>query len=275
MARVIYEFKTKEDFIDYLGLIIEHLQKCLWRIKRYNKKIEDICLKRIQDVYPKVDELSLEVVYSLYEDKEFIENKSKIAPISYYKYIELDEMIKYVELKILNLIGDRTKDAVSYIKFRTEYKKFVERNSSVNDNTNLTELPLEITEKINQCYKARNFGAHLGDSNFIAQKKYKEQQLADFKSKYGLDVSSSVYKSGYFFINRYEYVEFEWLLNTYVHTKNNISIFSSVFQQIRRDYQHLVGRKVTFMPLDNRILPFDYNSISAESIDLQFNKKKK
>lgn len=274
MVKIYYEFQDKNDFINYLGLIIEQLQKCIWRLKYYKKQVEKICLNTYQELEPGTSKISIEVLKNLITDKKYGEKRKRIRPIPYYKYAELNDRLSYVNLKILNIIGDQTKDAVSYKKFLEkvrEYNKAREKNNE--DIIQLDELSQDIREILNQANNSRNYSAHIGDSVFISQKLYRDQQLEGIKRVLNIDLGNKL--NEIILVNKYEYVDVEWMFSLYITFTQNLGSYLTVFQQIRRDYSKLIGKKVDIQRGDNEVLSFDFSKISFDSFDMQFTKRKK
>ncbi|MED4461872.1 hypothetical protein [Metabacillus fastidiosus] len=271
MVKVFYDFETKQDFIDYLGLLIEHLQKYLMRYKYYRTEIEEICLEKYKEIKPEAEGISVDLILELLKEENYSEERKRFKLFPYYKYIKLSDMLNFINLKILNIIGDRTQEAVSYMKFRDKVKAFNKKTCS--DLIELDELTQDINEKLNKCNKSRNYLAHIGDSVFIAQMEYRNKQLKDFEKNLGLDFSKSLKNK--IIVNRYDYADVEWIFNLFIEYKRALPIYLSIFQQIRRDYTKLIGETVTIETFTDRILPFDYADISMNSIDMQLTARKR
>lgn len=264
---VKYKLETKDDFIDYLRLIIEQMQKYMWRYKYYQKDIEKSCLAIIRGLKLELElDLPLgEVIEALYDDPEYSTIRSKAKPYPYYKYVEATERLKYVNLCILNLIGDKTKDAISFAKFRKSIDVLQKSNKGLS--FSLDELSISLKEKINECYRARNLQAHLPDSRFIAQKEYRLKQIKEFHNEFGIDLTKVPKET--ILVNKYEYVDIEWVFSEYLQSIHNQKIYSSIFQQMRRDYTKLVGKRTVIETINNEVLPYDYSIISYNSLDMQ------
>ncbi|HEF5707173.1 TPA: hypothetical protein SAX33_000792 [Bacillus cereus] len=275
MVKVTYSFETKRDFIDYLGSIVEKLQKYLWRIKHYNKNLKTICLDKYKEAYPNISDISPKMLIDLINHEEYSSKKEIFKPIPYYKFMKLDDSVNFVNLKILNIIGDRTKEAASYRKFLDQIKEYNKKQDPENL-IQLSDLSQNLNELLNQCYKSRNYKAHIGDSVLISQNEYRKKQLDDYTQQTGLNVTRMKEQTKHVVIvNRYEYADIDWLFGLYLTTNNNIDLYTTIFQQIRRDYSKLVGEKTIIEPFPNRILPYNYAKITNDSIAMQFTKPKK
>lgn len=275
MVKITYTFENKSDFIDYLNSITEKLQKYLWRIKQYNKKAKTLCLNKYKEIYPNVSDITPKVLLDLISHKDYLSKKKKFRPIPYYTFMQLDDSVNFINLKILNIIGDRTKEAVSYRKFLDQIKEYNKKQDSKNL-IQLNELSQDINELLNLCYKHRNYKAHIGDSVLISQKQYRQQQMEEFSKQTGLDFSAMKGQIQHLVIvNRYEYVDVDWLFALYITTSNNIEQYVTLLQQIKRDYSKLVGKTTEIHPFPNEILPYNYAKITNDSVDMQFKKPKK
>lgn len=265
MVKVYYDFQCKEDFIVYLGLIIENLQKCIIRMKRYTKDVESICLNVYKEYDANATAVNTEYLQELINLEDYQDIRKKFKPIPYYKYIELSDRINYISLKIMNLIGDRTKEAVSYRKFLDSMKSYNKKNTE--NPIELSNLNEKILNLLNRCYRSRNYLAHVGDSVFLSQKEYRQKQIVDLKETTNIDLGKFTEHNIY--INRFEYVDVEWMFQLYLANKNSLSLFSTIIQQIKRDYSKLTGRKVELQNLQGSVLPFNFAKISLDSIDMQ------
>ncbi|AXM89396.1 hypothetical protein CI793_09620 [Anoxybacillus ayderensis] len=274
MGKIKYNLETKDDFIDYLGLIIEQVQKQMWRYRRYLSEVEDLCRTKIKEYDSEINEVSLETIIKVLNDPLYMQNRAKIKPIPFYKYAEIRDKLEFVNLRLLNLIGDKTKEAVSYAKFRKTAEKLEERllKEGKESIIQLDNLSTDIQQKINECYKARNYVAHWADTKFIAQKEYRTSQLKEFEQIFEVDFINS--HKHIIMVNRYEYVDIEWLFELYVAYKKNQKIYSSIFQQMRRDYTKMVGKPTEITPIQGKVLPFNFSLISQQSVDMQFKKDK-
>lgn len=272
MVKVYYEFNKKEDYIIYLGLIIEHLDKYLARYKHYNIGVRELCLEKCREIRPEVTEISVELLTELFEDENYSEERKKYKLVPYYKYMRLSDMLNYISLKILNIIGDRTKEAVSYIKFRDKIKEVTKKGSTLD--FELDDLSQEINEKLNICNKSRNYLAHIGDSVFKSQLEYRQQEIKSFSQQFGIDsdkLQEDMQKK--IATKRYDYVEVEWMYDLFINYKKSLPIYLSIFQQIKRDYSKITGTKIDIEKFQNRVLPFDYSKITLDSIEMQSKRK--
>ncbi|PAQ15093.1 hypothetical protein CD798_08605 [Bacillaceae bacterium SAOS 7] len=272
MVKVYYDFTKKQDYIDYLSLIIEHLEKYLSRYKYYHIEIKEICLNKYKELKPDATEISVDLILELVQEKNYNVEREKYKLIPYYKYIKLSDMVSYINLKILNIIGDRTKEAVSYLKFRDKVKERLKKGLELD--FELDELTQEISEKLNKCNLSRNYVAHIGDSVFISQMEYRKNQMEDYTKQLGIDFKFIKDISNNFItVNKYDYVDVEWIYHMYLNYKNTISIYLSILQQIKRDHKKMTGKKVDVYKISNRNLPFDYSQISRDSVDMQIKPK--
>ncbi|MCM0627023.1 hypothetical protein M5J14_21215 [Lysinibacillus sp. OL1_EC] len=270
MVKVIYDFKNIEDFESYLRLLIENLDKYLIRYKSYHREIKKLCLEKYQEIEPEAKDINSDILLKMIISDNYIDTRENFSPITYKKYGKYKDMVTYVQLKILNIIGDRTKEAASYYKFRDAVKKY---NNNFEPKILLDELTQDINEKLNGCYRSRNYLAHTGDSVFISQIEYRRKQAEEWKEQSGLDFEKI--KKDKIIVNKYDYVDIEWLFELLIIYERAIPIYISLHQQMRRDLNKISGRKIEIMQFPSKTLPFDFAVISKHSWDMQFKSKKK
>lgn len=255
MAKVdrIYKLESKEDFQEYLKLIIEHSYKCLDRYKMYHREIEDECLNILKTNGINIEKISVQILRDLLENLDG-EQGSKLMGIKveFKKYTDLRSKIIPDSSKLVNLLGDRTKEAVSYLKFRDELKKF--------DSTILNELNEDLQATLNKLYQSRNLMHHVTDSQLISQQEYRKKQKEIF--------GGLIYKpeDGIITINKYNYVEIGWILELYITSCSSIQMFKEVIQQMKKDYSVLIGKSMRIERAFLDVLPFNYAQISHNAI---------
>lgn len=278
MVKVYYDFKDRDNYAAYLGLIIEHLDKYLTRYKHYYREIKKLCLEKYQELRPESTEISEESIIKLVTNKNYPKEREKYKLIPYYKYMEISDMVNYINLKILNIIGDRTKEAVSYYKFRDKLKK----ENSDTLGFELDDLSQEVKEALNECNSSRNYLAHIGDSSFISQLNYREEQLKETIELFNSNTSSNLsldnireLKKYIISSNRYEYVDVEWIYQVFISYERSLPIFSLLFKQMKKDYAKIAKlENVTVERMQNRVLPFNYSQITIDSVEMQRKRKK-
>ncbi len=257
-----FELVGKEDFISYLCLLIDFVYKNLKRYNKYFKEYEKTCFEIYQVYDPEAKKISKDLILTMLKDPRYLSFRNTID-LSFDGFSEIQDKARGVSIRLLNSIGDRTKEAMSYNKFRSEVKsrKRILSEENKEDFLVLDDLSQEQNEILNDFYKARNFEAHLPDLKFISQQKYRKKQ----KIESGLPMH--IVPKEIVFINRYEYIELEWLWMGYIdHTDFKESV-EKIFQQIKRDYSKLVGKSMSISLIDNKYLPADYIEISNEAIN--------
>lgn len=148
----------------------------------------------------------------------------------------MEDKIGNVQAQILNLIGDRTsKGGVSYWRFRNEYKKMKEKNNL----PILEEFPEKFNKTMNEIYTVRNYSHHMTDAKFIEWKNYREKQLIEAGHKL-----FEVWPSEEIVIDRYEYVEIEWIWQLVLSQIEFKKIVKEVLMQMKKDYSILYGKSI-------------------------------
>ena len=164
------------------------------------------------------------------------EKNYKITKYRYLDYKAMEDKIGNVQAQILNLIGDRTsKGGVSYWRFRNEYKKMKEKNNL----PILEEFPEKFNKTMNEIYTVRNYSHHMTDAKFIEWKNYREKQLIEAGHKL-----FEVWPSEEIVIDRYEYVEIEWIWQLVLSQIEFKKIVKEVLMQMKKDYSILYGKSI-------------------------------
>lgn len=263
-----FKFESKTDFKIYLGLLIEHVYKHFSRYKEYFNELQEMTLKYIgkfdggnHDIDKKNVILEIEKVSKFRNYSEL----RKTIIISYKEYKELEDKLATPSNELLNFFGDRTSNAVSYIKFRDVVKDRKKKFSkqSKEDDLKLDELEEQIRQNLNGLNEARNYHHHIPDTKFITQWEYREKQLQEF----GL-----IDMEKFFEIIRpefYEKIDIEWLWHLYKVSKARYETYDILFQRMKKDYSILIGTSMSIMP--DRIetsLPVEYGIMSFNSYKL-------
>lgn len=204
-----FALDKKEDFIEYLLFLINHTQIYMKSHKRYLKEMEQII-----------------------ENMGLRENPSK--KINPTMYDDLRNKISTPGNMLLNILGDETKTAISYRKFRVIVKRRMKKNKL---DIGLEELPEEIWEILKELNICRNWGLHIPESLLVAEvetrKMAEKEKGVVFIRNYN-PIKNTVYN----------YYEGGWIVDLYEECAHIHSGFSKVFQQMKKDYSKLIGESM-------------------------------
>jgi len=231
-----YNLDNKENFIIYLRGLIIMTHKHISVYKRY------------------VDELDKYIKENEYD-------KIKTACIDPFIYFEYKDKMDGVLAYLLNLIGDETKTAMSYRKFRN----FAKKRQSKGLELDLTELSEEIKFILNEFNNLRNWSLHVPESLFTAQ--------FEIAKKYGLE-KNSMNTSSTIIIPEFSTYEAEWLVDLLKEHKNIYSGSRKVFQQMKKDYSLLVGESMRIEKKHHNVRPVKDMDIPRISYEIQRGKYK-
>lgn len=269
----VYEFKNINDITIYLNLMIELTIKHYSRYKDYFKELEDLYLNKISNITNlNIEEIKSSSLEALLENKEIFNkyiNNRKNYKIKFYDFKSFEDKLNTPKLILANLIGDRSKNAVSYLGFRDRIDKF---NKTFGDKKiELQELDENKKRILNDLNKSRNYEHHITDAKFIEWKNYREKQLQLF-----LQEMSTVVKwpSNEIVVDKYEFVEIEWLMQLYSANKNFKDNIETILQQMKKDYSKLIGENIQVTQKQKDILPLKTFEISLDGIRRHFGKLK-
>lgn len=225
-----YKFIDKTDYIFYLSEII---------IDVINKK------ERIESC--------LEEVNSILRDNP----KAKIIESGLYDSIS-DTIIRPLQY-LFNLLGDESKHAVSYKKFRKQL--FSKRSFLGIELEQLNEDEKKILEEFNQL---RNWGLHIPESIY-SEKKVFFKMNSDFIME----------NKNKIIIPKYENFEIKFLENFKNETGDVLIEIEKILSRMKDDYRILIGGDFEISYEQNHHKSFAIMDIVSNSWDVQTNKKDK
>lgn len=161
-------------------------------------------------------------------------------------YEKHNDKIQRISSKLLNLFGDLQKESISYYKFR---KTLVKRNIEVNDL--LGKIPEDIRSLLSSANEARNWGLHEPESLLTAHfdnikklwpKEHVEYYLTNFT-----EINIPNFKN----------VEAKWLISLYQECLSSQNCNNAIYEQMIKDYETLIGNKVTINERTVNIRPFE------------------
>lgn len=224
----IYMFKVKEDYIFYLSeLIIDTIQKSK-RLKKYENEIEYLLKNN--------------------PGKKFIEAEF---------YESFSDKTSRLFQYIFNLIGDETKQAVSYRKFR----KILYKNKRLL-NIEINNLTTDEEFIIGEFHKLRNWSLHIPESIFVHKREFFKID-DDF-----INNNKSIIAVDYF-----QYFEIEFLKKQkeeIIQVLNGVEI---ILTKMKEDYSKLVGGKVDYQDDLMQIKPYAIMEVAEKSWNTQKGRK--
>lgn len=233
----IYKLETKENFIIYLRRLIQSTYTNMEMHKRYLGELKDY----------------------ISENKIEADSTKKINP---YIYMDFKNKISGPSNMLLNLIGDESKSAMSYKKFRAMVKK---RQANGLD-LGLLELNEEITNILNQCNVNRNWALHIPESLLTAEREY---------VKFAKDITGSKDIYNPIKMVKFSSYDAEWLINLLACVEASHEIYQKSFQQMKKDYSILLGESVSIVLANCGDRPLDDIGIAELSMNIQTGKYKK
>jgi hypothetical protein len=223
----IYKFREKEDYIFYLSEIISDTIKYKERLKRYLDEINDLL---------KANPHSKVIDTVLYESVS-----DKIKAILYY---------------LFNLLGDESKSAISYRKFR---KLLVKGNSCLD--IKLEALSNEEAQISNSFNQLRNWGLHIPESLFTNKRKVFEITSGEI-DKYKETVALEVY----------EYFEIEYLTTLKSEIDSVVESIEILEKRMQQDYSKLISGDFKVSLIHLKVKPYKIMDVVEASFNTQTNK---
>ena len=206
-----FNFTDISDYIFYLSeLIIDTIQK-KERIEYYLKEIENVI-----ETNPKAKLINADI-YDAISDKT-------MRPMQY----------------IFNLLGDESKKAVSYRKFR----KILFNNKS-KLGIQLDKLNLEEESILGQFNQIRNWGLHIPESLFLQKKSF-------FK----MDKDFILENKKKIIIPKYDNFEIEFLHKFKGEIQEVVTAIEIILTRMKSDYEALIGETFELEYEDNFVKPY-------------------
>lgn len=195
MALRTYLFNSKDDHIYYFNYLI---QEVLNFKDQFNACLNDMT--------------------------ELDSSLSKDSTIETLQFEALSRRKDGILRFLCNLLGDETKGAISFKKYRKRLKKDANKYG-----INLPELPCSILEQLNFLNQLRNWSLHYPESLLIAERTLLQDTIQ----------SDLIYRANYKFYER------EYLTNMIKELTNLNNYFEDIFNQMINDYEFLIGKKVS------------------------------
>lgn len=228
----------KEDFIYYLRDIINTTARYLIRLKRYVKELEEFI-----------------------ETQSLNDDNSKMA--STIEYESFFDKIRHVETVLMNLIGDKTKQALSYNKFR----EIADKRMSKGLELNLEKLSDEMKKDLNRFNNWRNTNLHIPLSLLTSTRELAEQRVAENPELFGHVPNNPIY------VDQYEFQYASLFLMMLNSSKEFYEISRGMHQQMKRDYSKLIGESVSII-LDRKKVMTIEDHITVNQMSNEKNRRK-
>ena len=220
MALRHYSFNSKYDHVYYFNYLIEE-------VLNYKNQL-NVCLNEMIELNSSSNVDNIEV--------------SQFEALSRRK----DGILRF----LCNLLGDETKGAVSFRKYRKKLKKDAPKYGIT-----LPELPNSISTQLNFLNKLRNWSLHYPESLVIASK---ELLQCEIRSDLILSTNYKFYEKQY--------------LNKMVEELSALNnSFEEIFNQMIQDYELLIGKKVLVVKSPVTLKMYDLMDPVSASWDMQTN----
>lgn len=224
-----FKFNDKADFIFYLAELITDLIQKRDRLDDYGKEVKSILKNN--------------------PNAKFIQSKI---------YWTISDKTNRVFQYLFNLIGDESKKAVSYRKFR----KILFKQKS-NLKIEIEKLPQSEAENIGEFNQLRNWGLHIPESIFL-------QKKAFFKidSKFIMENKKTIP------IPTYDYFEIKYLSELDREIQEVLNGTNQVLKRMKDDYSKLIGEELIIEYEKNQVKTYVFMNAVQKSWDVQKGKLK-
>jgi hypothetical protein len=228
-ANTYFKFNEKADYIFYLAEVITDLIQKNDRLERYRNEIQLILKDN--------------------PNAKFIQSEI---------YETISDKVNRVFQYLFNLIGDESKKAVSYRKYRKIL--FNARNSL---KITINELPQKEAEILGEFNQLRNWGLHIPESLFLQKKVF-------FK----IDTDFILTNKKIIPIPTYDYFEVKFLMEMGREVQEVLDASNLILGRMKNDYSILIGEKLEIEYEKNQVKPYAFMSAVQNSWDVQKGKLK-
>lgn len=206
-----YKFKQQADYVFYLSEIIADTVKYKDRLNRYRLEVDNL--------------------FELNPDAKIVQTEL---------YESISDKTKAIFYYIFNLLGDESKNAVSYRRFR---KILIKNQKELNIKIeNLSNEEAAISNLLN---KHRNWGLHIPESLFVSKRK-----VLDLDASF---IMEHCYKIP---LPQFSYFEIEYLEKLKDDIDNVISAIEVLEKLMRKDYSKLIGKDFALYPDLMQVKPY-------------------
>lgn len=223
----IYKFREKEDYIFYLSEIISDTVKYKERLVRY-----------------------------LCEINELIESNPEAKVIDTVLYESISDKTKAILYYLFNLLGDESKSAISYRKFR---KLLVRGNACLGVKfESLSNDEAQISNGFNQ---HRNWGLHIPESLFTNKREIFQITAIEI-DKYKETIPLEVY----------EYFDIKYLTSFKSELDDVVSSVEVLEKRMMQDYLKLTGVNFQVSLIHLQVKPYEIMDVVQASLNTQTKK---
>lgn len=212
-----FEFKSKENFIQYLWFIIRSTFIQLERHRHYLQQLKSLIVDRACD-----------------------EPGSKVPAQVYH---DISDKIGFINLQLTNLFGDHADKAVSYKKFRHEANK---RN--IDFDLQLLPLDGKTAELINEINTVRNWGLHIPESLVTAEFEVRNRMM---------ESSELTMQYNPILVGNHLYYDAKFMTTLRDENIEARKIYSTIFHQAKKDYSVLVGQPTNISWVEYEYRPIE------------------
>lgn len=215
-----FKFNDHTDYIFYLAELITDCYQKTDRLKKYEQEIEQLILTN-----PNAKFIQTEL-YETLSDK-------------------VNRLFQYIS----NLLGDESKKAVSYRKFRK--KLYKEKNKL---NINLQELTQNESKILGNFNTMRNWSLHIPESLFVQKKDFFKMD-----SVY-IDLNKNTIP-----IPTYDNFEIKFLIEMKREIQYVLDSSMIILERMKSDYSILIGESLKITYEQNPIKPYSFMKVVENS----------
>lgn len=214
-----YSFHSKYDHIFYFNFLIQE-------VLNYKDQF-NICMK------------DLHLLESSLEEGAHI-------PILEFEVISRrkDGILRF----LCNLLGDETKGAISFKKYRKKLKKDAPKYAIT-----IPELPNAISAQLNELNQLRNWSLHYPESLLVAERALLKNTI----------------RSDLIFRTNYKFYERKYLTKMIEELTDLSNYLEDIFNQMVNDYELLIGQKVSIIKSPITIKKYYLMQSVQDSWDMQ------
>lgn len=206
-----------------------------------------------------VDKRMIRLKNAINDTKKLLEeydNKDKIETTLYQAYAERMESLT---MYLCNLLGDETKNAVSYRQFRKIMDK---KAAQGNEEFRLDPLDKEMIELLDSMREQRNWAHHIPQSLFASQENFIVNEQKMNKALF-----EKVFSDKEVYVSIWEYHDIKWLINMYASAEMAYANYKKVFQRMKKDYSALIGCHMRITRMYEPIpRPAEFSQIAETSL---------
>lgn len=223
----IFRFNEKTDYIYYLSELITDLIQKKDRLTKYHSEIEFI-----------------------------IKNNPNAKFISSEIYESISDKTNRLFQYLFNLIGDESKKAVSYRKFR---KVLYKQKSQLN--ISLEQLTQDENKILSDFNSLRNWGLHIPESLYL-QKRVFFKLSSDF-----INANKNIIP-----IPQYDNFEIEFLIKMEDEIREVMECCEKILNRMKTDYSSLIGQEFKIEYEENLVKPYMFMKAVEKSWNVQTKK---